>query len=188
MSLVIIVNLFQCSGLKATVCPSTHTEKKKKKEKKEEVNLEGLEHGNTTFSALRKGCFVFWGGAVSQGLTGLCACFACYININLMGTWGQHCHLVTRTKHFSILLSQFHTHSHHAQKTDLAWQNCKKPLLHNAILYWLKAHSGCSPLNKRKNKESKMRSIPVPKAAMNSSATGCAAITTSFILDSPSYF
>lgn len=165
------------------LCAPPHTPKKKK-----EVNFEGLVHGNTKFSALRKGCFVFWGGAVSQGLTGLCACFACYVSINLMGTWGHHCHLVTRTKHFSILLPQFHTRATVHRRLILHDKTVKKPLLHNAILYWLKAHSGCSPLNKGKNGESKMRSIPVPKAAMNSSAIGCTAITTSFILDPPSYF
>lgn len=151
--------------------------------------MEGLYMEIPNFFALRKGCFVFWGGTVSQALT-VCMlwCFACYININLMGTWGQHCHLVTRTKHFSILFSQFHTYSHRAQKTDLTRQHCKNSLLHNAVLYWLKAHTGCSPLNKGKNGESKMRSNPVPKAAMSSSAIGCTAITTNFILDPPSYF
>lgn len=165
------------------MCPSTHTKKKNKK---------GSHFGRTrTWKCLmfciEEGCFVFWGGAVSQALAGLYACFARYINTNLMGTWGQHCHLVTWRKRFSILLSQFHTHSQCTQKTDLAWQSCKNPLRNNAILYWLKAQSGCSPLNKVKNGESKMTSIPVPRA-VNSPAMGCTRITTSFILDPPSCF
>lgn len=167
------------------LCAPPHTQKK---------NYKGSHFGRTcTWKCLKfcieEGllCFLKRSCFSSTSRSVCMLCFACYINTNLMGTWGQHCHLVTWTKHFSILLSQFHTHSQRAQKTDLAWQNCKTPLHNNAILYWLKAQSGWSPLNKGKNGESKMTSIPVPRA-MNSSAIGCTRITTNLILDPLSCF
>lgn len=163
MSLVII-NIFQCSGLKATVCPSIHTHKKSHFGRTcTWKNLSFcIEEGLLCF--LRRSCF---------SSTNRPVCMLCMLH------WHQsdgHPRSALPLGHMDKTVFQYPnftpTASVHRRLISHD-KTGKKPLHNNAILCWVKARSGCSPLNKGKNGERKMRSIPVPKAAMNSSAIGC---------------
>lgn len=131
---------------------------------------------------------LFWRMSYFSSTNKLRTCFACYININLMGT-----EVSTATwspgQNSSVFYYPNFTATASVHRRLISHD---KPVKNLYII--MQSSTGwehtvdSSPLNKGKNGEAKMRSIPLPKTAIKSSAIGCTTITTSLILDPPPCF
>lgn len=182
MSLVITVNLFQCSGLKATVCPSTHTQKKRKSLWKDSyMEIPNFLHWGSAALFFEEELFlkhwqvcvhallailtsIWWAPELSTATWSLGQNTSVFHYPNFTVTASMHRRLISRDKPLKNLYI--------IMQSSTGWKHIVD----------------CSPLNKGKNGEAKMRSIPLPKTAMKRSAVGCTTITTSLILDPPPFF